>query len=130
MKVLIPGISGRIGRMVAEKLLASGHQVIGIDRRPWRDAPVDVELHDVDIRKRAAEDVFRKHRPDCVIHMATVTHLVAHSEERYRINLGGTRAVFEHSKNYGVKQAIFVGRHTYYGAAPDSPLYHAEDEPP
>jgi UDP-glucose 4-epimerase len=29
-----------------------------------------------------------------------------------------------------VKQSIFVGRHTYYGAASDSPLYHTEDEPP
>src|SRR5437588_10975248 len=25
---------------------------------------------------------------------------------------------------------VFVGRHTYYGAGPDAPLYHTEDEPP
>jgi len=25
---------------------------------------------------------------------------------------------------------VFVGRHTYYGAASDSPLYHTEEEPP
>jgi UDP-glucose 4-epimerase len=84
----------------------------------------------VDIRKRAAEDVFRKRRPEAVIHMATVTSLVVSGEERNRINLGGTQAVFEHCRTYGVKQAIFVGRHTFYGAAPDSPLYHTEDEPP
>src|SRR5262249_6184061 len=42
----------------------------------------------------------------------------------------GTRAVFEHARAHGAEQVIFVGRHTYYGAAPDSPLYHAEDEPP
>jgi UDP-glucose 4-epimerase len=87
-------------------------------------------MHAVDIRKRAAEDVFRKRRPDAVIHMATVTHLRARTEERYRINLGGTRAVFDHARNYGVEHAIFVGRHTYYGAGPDSPLYHHEDDPP
>jgi UDP-glucose 4-epimerase len=29
-----------------------------------------------------------------------------------------------------VKQAIFVGRHTVYGAAPDAPLYRTEAEPP
>jgi UDP-glucose 4-epimerase len=62
--------------------------------------------------------------------MATVTHLVAATEERYRINLGGTRAVFEHCRDYGVAHAIFVGRHTYYGAGPDSALYHTEDDPP
>jgi UDP-glucose 4-epimerase len=130
MKVLIPGISGKLGQMVAEKLLTEGHEVIGIDRRPWPDAPAGVAMHDVDIRKRAAEDVFRTCRPHAVVHMATVTHLVAQSEERYRINLGGTRAVFDHCRAHGVEHAIFVGRHTYYGAAPDSPLYHTEDEPP
>jgi UDP-glucose 4-epimerase len=130
MRVLIPGISGVLGHMVAHRLLAEGHEVIGIDKRPWPDAPPGVEMHHVDIRKRAAEDVFRKRRPNAVIHMATVTHLVARTEERYRINLGGTRAVFEHAVTYGVEHAIFVGRHTYYGAGPDSPLYHHEDDPP
>jgi UDP-glucose 4-epimerase len=38
--------------------------------------------------------------------------------------------VFEHSSAYGVEHVVFVGRHTYYGAAPDSPLFHNEDEPP
>jgi UDP-glucose 4-epimerase len=130
MKVLIPGISGLLGRLVAERLLSEGHEVAGIDRRPWRDAPAAIEMHDVDIRKRAAEDVFRKFRPEAVIHMATVTHLAVATEERYRINLGGTRAVFEYCRDYGVSQVIFVGRHTYYGASSDSPLYHPEDDTP
>jgi UDP-glucose 4-epimerase len=130
MRILIPGISTKIGRMVAEELLAAGHEIIGIDRRPWPGMPAAIEMHEIDLRKRAAEDVFRKSRPEAVIHMATVTHLLSQSEDRYRINLGGTRAVFEYCRAYGVSQCIFVGRHTYYGAAPDSPLYHTEDEPP
>ncbi len=130
MKVLIPGIASKIGNIVAEELLSEGHEVIGIDRRQWFSAPKAIEMHQIDIRKRAAEDVFRRVRPEAVIHMATVTHLVARTEERYRINLGGTRAVFEHCRAHGVKHAIFVGRHTYYGAGPDTALYHAEDEPP
>jgi UDP-glucose 4-epimerase len=130
MKVLVPGIAGRLGRMLAERLLSKGHDVVGIDRRPFRDAPSGIEVHELDIRKRAAEDVFRRVRPHAVIHMATVTHLVVQSEDRYRINLGGTRAVFEHSAAYGVEHVVFVGRHTYYGAAADAPLFHLEDEPP
>jgi UDP-glucose 4-epimerase len=130
VRVLVPGISGRLGRMLATRLLEVGHEVIGIDRRPFRDAPAGLEMHELDIRKRAAEDVFRRVRPQAVIHMATVTHLVVQSEDRYRINLGGTRAVFEHSAAYGVEHVVFVGRHTYYGAAADSPLFHTEDEPP
>lgn len=130
MKVLITGISGKLGQLVARRLLRDGHQVLGIDRRGWPQAPAGVTMFHADIQKRPAEDVFRTQRPDALIHMATVTHLSAGPEERYRINLRGTRAVFDHCHDYGVKQAIFVGRHTFYGASPDEPIYHGEDDPP
>ena len=130
MKILITGISGTLARGVAYRLVRRGYQVVGIDRRPWPDVPEGVEMHQADIRKRPAEDVFRISRPDALIHMATVTHFTTDTEERYRINLGGTRKLFEYCHEYGVKQAVFVGRHTVYGATPDSPLYHTEDEPP
>lgn len=130
MKILIAGISGKLGKLVTRECLALGHEILGVDRRPWDDAPEGVTMFGEDIRKRPAEDVFRQQRPDAVIHMATVSHISASADERYRINLNGTRAIFEHAHTYGAKQVIFVGRHTYYGAAPDSPLYHNEDEPP
>ncbi|MDY0002509.1 MAG: SDR family oxidoreductase [Polyangia bacterium] len=130
MKVLITGISGVMGRSVARLLVERGHEIVGLDRRPWPDAPRAIRVFHADTRKRPAEDVFRQHRPEAVIHMATVTHWGASREERYRINLGGTRAVFDHCHSYGVRQAIFVGRHTVYGAAPDTPLYRTEEDPP
>lgn len=130
MKVLIPGIAGGLGRKLAVRLLEDGHHVVGIDARPWPMAPAGIELNVVDIRKRGAEEVFRRVRPDAVVHLATVTSLMVGGEERHRINLGGTRAVFEHSRAYGAKHCLFVGRHTFYGAGPDSPLFHTEDEPP
>lgn len=131
MKVIVTGVAGKLGRQVALRLAERGHRVVGLDHRPWPDAPKSIKVVSADIRKRPGEDVFRKERPDSVIHMATVTHLTTRmSEERQRINLGGTRAVFEYCHNYGVENVIFVGRHTYYGAGPDSALYHTEDEPP
>jgi len=130
MTVLITGISSKLGRLVAKELLAREHEVVGVDRRPWGDAPEGVEVVQTDIRKRPAEDIFRTRRPTAVVHMATVTHLMQRSADRFRVNLQGTRAVVQHCDTYGVEQLVFVGRHTYYGAAPDSPLYHTEDEPP
>jgi UDP-glucose 4-epimerase len=56
--------------------------------------------------------------------------LTARSEDRDRINLHGTRSVWEACHRHGVRRAVFVGRHTYYGASHDSPLYHREDDPP
>jgi UDP-glucose 4-epimerase len=128
VKVLVVGVASAIARLVAVRLAGEGHEVIGIDRRAWEGAPI--EVFELDIRKRAAEEVFRKVRPHTVVHMGTVSSLVMPGEERYRINLGGTRAVFDHCRTYGALHCVFVGRHTYYGAAYDSPLYHTEDEPP
>ncbi len=130
MKVMLTGISSPIAKLVAAELASQGDTVIGVDRRPWDDAPAGVEMHAIDVRKRAAEELIRHSQPEAIIHMATVTHLVAATEERYRINLGGTRAVFEHANEYGVEHVIFVGRHTYYGAGAEQALYHHEDDPP
>jgi UDP-glucose 4-epimerase len=130
VKILITGISGLLAREVAGQLLAGGHEVLGVDRRPWPDCPEAIRVVRSDIRKREVEEVFRTERPQAVIHMATVTHLTERREDRYRINLGGTKAVFDFCHRYGVQQALFVGRHTYYGAVPDAPLYLEEDEPP
>jgi UDP-glucose 4-epimerase len=130
VKILVTGIAGRIGRLVGLRLHAAGHGVVGIDLRAWPDVPSGIAVHRLDIRKRAAEDVFRSARPDALVHMATVTHLAGRSEDRFRINLQGTRAVWDAAAMVGVRQAVFVGRHTYYGAAHDSTLYHGEADPP
>jgi UDP-glucose 4-epimerase len=131
MRVLIPGISGGIARKLALRLHEAGHQVAGIDIRSWEEArELGIEVFRGDVRKRAAEDVFRRWRPEAVVHMATVTAFTVQGAERGRINLDGTKALFDHCATHGVKQILFVGRHTFYGAAPDSPLYHSEDEPP
>ena len=72
-----------------------------------------------------------RRRPDAVIHMATVTHLVVQQRgalpHQPRRHARGLRALPAPTAS---KHVVFVGRHTYYGAAPDSPLYHTEDEPP
>jgi UDP-glucose 4-epimerase len=130
MRVLVVGIAGALARLVSLRLLERGHVVAGIDSRPWWDVPKAIQVHQVDLRKRAAEDVFRRFKAEAVIHLATVSALNVTGEERSRINVGGTRAVFDHCQTHDVAHVVFVGRHTYYGAAPDSPLYHTEDEPP
>ncbi len=130
MRVLVAGIAGKLGRLTALRLAAAGHEVEGLDRRPWRDAPREVRVHALDVRKRPAEDVFRRFRPEAVVHLATVAQLSLRTEDQLRQNLAGTRAVFDAAHRHGASRVVFVGRHTYYGAAPDSPLYHTEDEPP
>jgi len=124
-EVLITGISSHLGRLVARAALAHRYQVIGIDRRPWPDARRRSRCTPSTCRS-ARRGVFRTRRPDAVIHLATVTQLSRDpAEERSRINLTGTRVVFEHAEKYGVQAAIFVGRHTFY-APPRRALFHTE----
>ena len=52
MRVLILGITGAVARRVAVGLHARGHTVVGIDTRPWADAPQGIEVHVEDLRKR------------------------------------------------------------------------------
>ena len=39
MKILVTGASGALARKVVHRLTDDGHSVLGIDRRPWPDAP-------------------------------------------------------------------------------------------
>ena len=128
MKVLITGVSGYLARIVAQQLSTNGHQVVGIDHRPWFDCPPEIRLEKLDIRKRPTADLFRQFRPQVVVHMATETYVSATTEERYRLNLNGTQSIWSYCERFKVKQALFVGRHTVYGAA-DAPLYRKETEP-
>lgn len=130
MRVVVTGVSGRLGRLLAEELAAAGHEVLGIDRRAWPDAGEGIEVFQTDLRKRPAEDVFRMRRPEALVHMATAAHLHLPERQRHQMSLGAIKAAIDYCQRYGVRQAVFVGRHTYYGATPDAPLYHSEDEPP
>ncbi len=128
MRILVTGASGRLGRILAQSLSDAGHEVVGLDRRPWADAPI--KMIQLDILKRATGGVFRDEKPEVVVHCASVTQLGIDHRDRHRVNLVGTKTVFDHCQEHKVAQTIFVGRHTYYGATADSPLYHSEDDPP
>lgn len=130
MKVLITGAAGRFGRLIAERLANAGHAVVGVDTREWKDAPPGVTLFQADVRKRPAEDVFRAQRPDVLIHLATTSQLQRFGSRQPRMSLAATKAVVDYCDRYGVRQAVFVSRHSYYGASAEAPLYHREDDPP
>ena len=57
MKVLVIGTGGALARQVALRLHEAKHTVIGMDWRPWPDAPSEMRVHQVDIRKRAKRAV-------------------------------------------------------------------------
>ena len=59
-KVVITGIAGRLGRVVARALHHDPQFVLeGLDRREFPERPKDVVHHRVDVRSKKARDVFR-----------------------------------------------------------------------
>ena len=87
--MVVTGISGNLGRAVA-KLLHVEARVVGIDRRPLRDRPKDVEHLQVDLRKTRVEDVFRKREVDAVIHLGIMHDPRMRLSEAHSFNVVGT----------------------------------------
>src|SRR6516164_7883658 len=84
--VVVTGISGNLGRTLA-KLLHTKHRIIGIDRRPFLGRPKDVQMYELDLRKRKAEDVFRTNQVGSVIHMGIMHDPRMNEEEHHSFNV-------------------------------------------
>jgi len=90
--VLLTGISGNLGRALT-KLLHRDHRVVGIDRRPFIGRPKDIEVHQLDIRKKKIEDVFRRGEIKALIHMGIMHDPRLPPSEHHSFNVLGTRAM-------------------------------------
>jgi UDP-glucose 4-epimerase len=92
--VVVTGISGNLGRSLT-KLLHRTERIVGIDRRPFPGAPKDVELFQLDLRKKKAEDVFRIHDVKAVIHMGIMHDPRMSAEEHHSFNVVGTTRLLD-----------------------------------
>lgn len=124
-KVLITGIAGGLGRLVAERL-GTNMSIVGVDHTPWVGHPSHITMITADLRKKKVEDVFRRERPDVVIHLG----LERHSFDpglRHDVNVGGTKRVIEAAAAYGASNVIILTSSYVYGALPRNPFYMDEE---
>src|SRR5687768_3650870 len=78
MATLVTGITGGLAQRVAERLVAEGDGVVGVDYRDVHDvanALPGVAVHRASYNKTAIEDVFRKHGVSTVLHLGRVGNL-------------------------------------------------------
>jgi len=127
-KVLITGVAGGQGRLVATRLLTA-HPVVGVDRERWPGHPSDLTLHVVDIRKRKFEDVIRLEQPDAIVHHGFVRHFRGSARLRHEVNVLGTRHLLNYVATYGVKRLVVLSSGYVYGALPENPTFLGEDAP-
>lgn len=129
-KVVITGISGRLGRIVARRLHHElDYQLVGLDRRPMQGRPKDIELHQVDLRSKKARDVFRAGDVDALIHLGVMHDPRARPAELYSWNITGTTKLLEYCQAYRIPKVVLVSSANVYGPRPDNPQFLTEDAP-
>lgn len=104
MRVLLTGATSLLGRTTAATLLAAGHEVTVLQRRPsglpCREVLCDItDTQGVDAAARDQE---------AVLHLAAKVDVTGPWREFERVNVGGTRAVVEASRRAGVRRLVYV----------------------
>jgi UDP-glucose 4-epimerase len=127
-KVLITGIAGGQGRLLARRL-SENYEVCGVDRVGWEGAPRGVRIHVVDLRKKKFEDVIRTETPNAIVHMGFVRHFRSGLNLRHDVNVLGTKHLLDHCVNHGVQNLVVISSSYVYGAFPENPYYMDEDSP-
>jgi nucleoside-diphosphate-sugar epimerase len=111
-KILVTGVTGFIGSNLAERLVAAGYSVIGLDNFSYgvkEQVPKEVDLRQADVRSRDIYPLFEG--VDVVFHLAAKNSLPDCQRdpvETMDINVVGTTNVFEASKRAGVKKVVYA----------------------
>jgi 2-alkyl-3-oxoalkanoate reductase len=101
---LVTGATGMLGRSTAELLIARGHQVSVMQRRPSR-LPCEEVLGD--IADPAAVDRAVRGQ-DGVVHLAAKVDIVGRWPDYVRANIDGTRNVVQSCRAQGVGRLVHV----------------------
>src|SRR5690606_12734612 len=127
--IAVTGISGNLGQILAKLLHKEGRRIVGIDRRLFPGKPKDLEFHQVDIRKRKAEEIFRTGNIGALIHMGIMHDPRMTAEEHHQFNVLGTAKALDHCARYGVKKLVVLSSANVYGPHPSNPNFLTEDAP-
>jgi nucleoside-diphosphate-sugar epimerase len=124
MNILVTGADGYLGSLLTPRLMADGHEVVGLDTGFFRGARLYPLDHDVqpqmrwcDLRKVSAEDF---EGFDAVVHMAELSNDPAgalNPQVTYEINHQGTVRLAELARRAGVRRFVYMSSCSVYGAA-------------
>ena len=136
MRILLTGAAGFIGSHTAERLVARGHEVIGVDSFDGYLYPSDIKrqnaalltaalpatafrLVEADVAdEHAVPDLVTRERPDVICHLAALAGVRPSLAEplRYsRANVHGTTVVLEACRRAGVSRLVFASSSSVYG---------------
>jgi UDP-glucuronate 4-epimerase len=131
-KVLVTGTAGFIGYHLALRLIADGHEVVGVDdlhpcafpslkaqrHRRLQETPGYTDVVQDLADAEATDALFATHRPDLVAHLAARTGVrtsVEHPFAYERSNVLGTLAVLEAARLHGRPRVVYASSSSVYG---------------
>ncbi|WP_021024233.1 NAD-dependent epimerase [Salinivibrio costicola] len=147
MKILVTGVAGFIGSAVAQKLLAQGHQVVGVDNlNDYYDVSLKQARLDtipqtgftfvtLDIADRdAVAALFAAHTFNRVIHLAAqagVRYSLENPHAYADSNLVGHLNILEGCRHHQVEHLVYASSSSVYGLNAKVPFEtsHSVDHP-
>ena len=138
MTILVTGVAGFIGSNFVKqfKVKYPDVEVVGVDdfSSGRREALLeDLVFYEGSITDKALlEKIFSNHKPDYVFHFAAVprvSYSVEHPMETTDVNVTGTVALLNTSRNHGVERFILSSSSSVYGGAKILPTKETENLP-
>ena len=133
MKLAVTGVAGFIGSNLADRLLAAGHDVVGIDNLahgPREQVASAVDFRHVDIR----DEHLSAHLIGCdaVFHLAaknSISDCQDDPVETADINVTGSVNVFEAARRAGVRRVVYAESSSVYEGSTVLPTPETEAAP-
>lgn len=146
MKIVVTGAAGFIGSHACERLVAAGHDVVGIDSFDGYLYPASVKrrnaaelaelerfrLVEANITDRAAVASLIDEHVDVVCHLAALAGVRPSLAEPMRYldaNVVGTGVILERMRELGKTRLVFASSSSVYGARPGAIEPFREDDP-
>jgi UDP-glucose 4-epimerase len=133
--VLVTGGAGFVGSHLCDRLLAEGHPVVAVDdlatgrRENLADAFEHGEafaFSEVDVRTESLLDVFTRHQPDVVMHLAAqagVRPSLEDPDHDASVNVMGTLNVLKCASTVGSRKVVYAASGgTLYGEPKSVPV--------
>lgn len=116
-----------MGSALANRLIAEGHAVIGVDDLSTGDPNTlvsGVQFNRGDVNDRPKLWTLLQ-EVDCVYHLAArviVPESILYPREYNQVNVGGTVTLMEAMRDVGVRRVVFISSGTVYGNQPVQPV--------
>jgi nucleoside-diphosphate-sugar epimerase len=129
MKILVTGAAGHLGSATCRVLAAAGHEVIGYDRVPRADLPIDLKI--VDLRVRDAVYDHLPPRLDAAIHLGNHINFDPPDPQMiFNENMAMNMNVFQAAVDRGAGKLIFASSIQVHFSVPRLTKDKAEPLPP